>query len=102
MWFRLRKTFSRGRLVVPLRLTRMRRWRRALAARVSSGLNVRLLLLGAGLASLASDHFFGVLDAFALVRLGRPYPAHLGGDFANQLFIGTGDDDRVALDREAD
>src|SRR5947209_14394598 len=89
----------------------MRRWRRVRAARVSRGLNMAwvtylltyLLLLGAGLASLASDDFLGVLDALALVRLGRAHAPDLRGNLADQLLIGASDDDGVRrLDGEAD
>src|SRR6266852_2643152 len=105
MWCRLRKTLSRGRLPVPLSVTRIRRWRRALAARVSSGLNIvlsRLLLLRAGLAGLATNDFFGVLDPFALVRLGRTDAADLRRRFTDQLFVSPADGDSVGHHDEAD
>src|ERR1051326_2774017 len=80
----------------------MRRWGRARAPRVSNGLNMALLLLCAGLASLASNDLFRVLDALALVWLGGTHAPHLRGDLADQLFVGAGDGDRVALHREGD
>src|SRR6266851_8632561 len=105
MWCRLRKTLSRGRAPVPLSDTRIRRWRRARAARVSRGLNMilsRLLLLGAGLTGLATDDFFGVLDPFAFVRLGRTHAADLRRRLTDQLLVGAADGNGVSHDREAD
>src|ERR1051326_3496487 len=104
MCCRLRNTFKRGRCCVPLSLTRMRRWRRWRAARVSMGLNISvdLLLLGAGLAVLASHHFLGVLDALGFVWLGWTDPSHLRGYLADRLLVGATDGDRIALHGETD
>src|SRR5580693_2662602 len=50
----------------------------------------RLLLL----AFLAADMFLGVLDALALVGLGRPVRADLGGDLADPLAVGAAHHDQ--------
>ena len=57
----------------------------------------------AGLAGLAQDPLTFVLDALALVGLGRTDAADLGRLVAHHLLVGTGDEDRgVVLDREGD
>src|SRR5215471_13392508 len=61
-----------------------------------------LLLLRAGLAGLTADDFFGVLDAFALVRLGWPHAADLRRDLTHQLLVRATDGDRVGLNGEGD
>src|SRR5258708_9736852 len=65
-----------------------------------------LLLLAAhftGLAGFAADHFFGVLNAFPLVRLRLANPTDVGGHLADQLLIGPPHaESRRAVHREAD
>ena len=47
----------------------------------------------AGLAFLAADDLVAVLDALALVRLGRPELADAGGGHAHQVLVGPADRD---------
>src|SRR4051812_48314543 len=98
MCCRLRYTFSRGRSAVPLSLTRRRRWRRRRASRVSSCLIIAspaYLLLATGLAGLAANHFLGVLDPLALVRLRGPHPADARRRLAHELLVRAGHRDAV-------
>src|SRR3954447_12793403 len=114
MWFRLRKTASRGRAPSPDTRRRMRVWRLCReAARLATVvmrwflcLSLGGLLLAAdlaGLAGLAADLLAGVANALALVGLGlarRPDPR---GDLPDELLVDA--DDREAgrvLDLEAD
>src|SRR6478672_12700333 len=57
--------------------------------RMSPKAESRLGLLG----FLADDVLAGVLHALALVRFRRTETADLGGDFADALLVGAGDDD---------
>src|SRR6267142_4650874 len=114
MWFRLRKTASRGRPVSPLTRSRRRAWRLCRAAErlaVAVILWVLGLLCGglllaaalAGLAGLAPDLLAGVADTLALVRLGLARRADARGDLADELLVDAehGELGRV-LELEAD
>src|SRR5262245_1707854 len=79
-----RNTTSRGRSALPRTLARTRRWRRRRAS-----LTVRL----GTLAHLSADVLALVADPFALVRLGRAHLADLGGRLADDLLVGSLDDD---------
>src|SRR5262252_458195 len=84
-----RKTLRRGRPAAAWRSAwRMRRWRRAKRA-LRSDMGPLLLL-----AFLAPDGLGRILDALALVRLGRTQAADFGGDLADLLAIGAGNLDR--------
>src|SRR5215470_3621137 len=84
-----RKTLRRGRPAAAWRSAwRVRRWRRAKRA-LRSDMGPLLLL-----AFLAPDGLGRILDALALVRLGRTQAADFGGDLADLLAIGAGNLDR--------
>src|SRR3712207_3815874 len=111
MWFRLRKTASRGREPEPAMRRRIRSWRLRRAAprlpeaavpRLPGGrcvmgrLSSRSLLLAAdlaGLAGLPADALPGVLDALALVRLGLPGRPDAGGHLTDELLVDAHDGD---------
>src|SRR5881296_3923513 len=95
MWLRLRKTARRGRLGVPVRRSRTRRWRRTRAARGKRDFFMGACLVGglAGLPGLAAHVFASVANAFALVRLGRADLANVGRDLPDLLPVD-------ALDRD--
>src|SRR6266850_1543747 len=99
----LRKTARRGRSGVPVTLTRTRLCRfRRLTLR-----SVRLITRSpahryqlrsccgfrplAGLPGLAADLLAAVHDALALVRLGRPEPAEIGGHLSDVFVRDAGD-----------
>src|SRR5216684_1414495 len=73
---------------------RVRRWRRAKRA-LRSDMVMPLLLL----AFLAPDRLGRVLDALALVGLGRTQAADLGGQLADLLAVSAGDLDLGRLQR---
>src|SRR5258708_26699644 len=82
-----RNTLRRGRPAPALcSAKRVRRWRRAKRA-VRSDMVIPLLLL----AFLAPDRLGRILDALALVRLGRAQAADLGRELPDFLAIGAGD-----------
>ena len=58
-------------------------------------LNLNLLTALAGLAFLAADMLINILDALALVRLGRTLLADFRRELAHLLLVGTGDNDLV-------
>src|SRR5512133_3468147 len=102
MWFRLRKTASRGRDASPARCRRRRAcrfWRAAPRLNVAVirwflGLSSGWLLLAAdlaGLAGLAADLLAGVANALALVRLGLAGRPDARGDLADQLLVDADD-----------
>src|SRR2546423_1336669 len=89
-----RKTTSLGRSALPRTLARTRRCRRRRAS-----LTVRL----GTLADLSADVLALVADSLALVRLGRAHLANLGGRLADDLFVGSLDNDlRRRRDLEGD
>src|SRR6185312_5809895 len=75
-----RYTASRGRAAVPVIFDRTRRWRR----RRPCSLVLTAVALRS-LSDLALDVLVGVADALALVRLGWPPLADLGGGLADAL-----------------
>src|SRR6266850_3872886 len=82
-----RNTLRRGRPAPALRRAwRVRRWRRAKRA-LRSDMVMPLLLL----AFLAPDRLGRILDALALVGLGRAQAADLGRELPDLLAVGTGD-----------
>src|SRR5688500_12898865 len=85
-----RYTARRGRCAVPTTFLRTRRWRRTR----SSVFDLIRLCLSAlwsrscsGLPGLALDHFVGVADSLALVRLGLPQLADVGGHLPHELLV---------------
>src|SRR5512140_1350897 len=100
MWLRLRYTERRGRSCEPstfLRMCALRRSRSvcffmfvvALITRLPScGWCWRLPFRSPRLALLAAHRFLGVLDALALVRLGRAQLADLRRDQADLVLVG--------------
>src|SRR5699024_12792479 len=53
------------------------------------------LLLRAGLTDLAADDLVRILDALALIRLGGPLLAVLGGEMTDLLLVAADDDELV-------
>src|SRR5215510_1434069 len=101
MWRALRNTASRGRSEVPstrLRSERCRFFRPSFLKLTSTSMFAFLYLAataaatarGTGLADLLLDHFLDVLDALALVRLGGPQLADLGGRLTDEVAVGAG------------
>src|SRR5258707_5340857 len=85
-----RKTLRRGRTPAAWRSAkRVRRWRRAKRALLSDMVLSPLLLL----AFLAADLLGRILDALALVGLGRTQAADLRGELSDLLTIRAGDFD---------
>src|SRR3954447_7650490 len=54
------------------------------------------------LTRLAADHFVGVLDAFALVRIGLAQRADFGGGLSDLLLVDAGDGDVIGLRLDGD
>src|SRR5262245_52727563 len=84
---------------LPIALSRMARRTRALRR---SALSRRGFIVGLPsllLAFLAEDVFAGVLDALALVGLGRPVIANLGSYLADLLLVDAGHHDLGGLRR---
>src|SRR5262245_48640562 len=79
-----RKTARRGRSAVPCTFARTRRCRRSRAS-----LTVRL----GTLADLSANVLARVADPLALIRLGRPHLADLGGRLADHLLVRSLDED---------
>ena len=98
MFFSLRNTFRRGRSGVPDNLGADSLMAlQTLSVGIGSFNHYRhtSLLLGAGLTDLAADDFVDILDALALIRLGRTLLADFRGELADLLLVGAGDDDLV-------
>src|SRR5215510_8571507 len=91
-----RCTDSRTR---PAALSRMARRTRALRRSALSRRGFIVELPSLLLAFLAEDVLAGVLDALALVRLGRPIVANLGGHLADLLLVDAGHHDLGGLRR---
>src|SRR3954470_3358099 len=60
------------------------------------------VLLACCLTRLAADHFVGVLDAFALVRIGLAQRADFGGGLSDFLLVDAGDGDGAGLRFDGD
>src|SRR3954470_16223304 len=60
------------------------------------------VLLACCLTRLAADHFVGVLDAFALVRIGLAQRADFGGGLSDLLLVDAGDGDVIGLRLDGD
>src|SRR5712671_45115 len=97
MWFRLRYTDRRGRSVLPDTLNRMRALRFSRRSLFFWMVDSLMALSRPRLALLAADGFLGVLDALALVRLGRPHLADLRGGEPHQVLVGALHRDPVGL-----
>src|SRR5882762_932268 len=97
MWFRLRYTDRRGRSVLPDTLNRMRALRFSRRSLFFWMVDSLMALSRPRLALLAADGFLGVLDALALVRLGRPHLADLRGGEPHQVLVGALHRDPVRL-----
>src|SRR5881227_1298251 len=54
------------------------------------------------LTCLAANHFVGVLDAFALVRIGLAQRADFGGGLSDFLLVDSGDGDVAGLGLDGD
>src|SRR4051812_15545113 len=91
-----RNTTRRGRAWVPDRVLRTRTWRRS---RFADAVVAFAILLASRLAGLPANDFARVLDALALVRLGRTQVAQLGRDLPHFLLVGAVDHDRRRLRR---
>src|SRR5215813_1699170 len=91
-----RCTDSRTR---PAALSRMARRTRALRRSALSRRGFIVELPSLLLAFLAEDVLAGILDALALVGLGRPEVANLGRDLADPLLVDTGHHDLGRLRR---
>src|SRR3954463_7361091 len=61
-----------------------------------------LVLLARGLTRLAANDFVGVLDAFALVRIGLAERTDLGGGLSDFLLVDAGDGDVVGFRLDGD
>src|SRR5205814_2562395 len=59
-------------------------------------------LLASRLAGFPANHFIGVLDAFALVRIGLAERTDFGGGLSDFLFVDAGDGDVAALGLDGD
>src|SRR5512133_2044431 len=97
----LRKTHIRGRSGTPLTRLRILAWRFCLASSpvfftVASPYRGAL---GAGLADLAPDPLFDVLDPLALVGLGGADAADVRRDRADEALVDPLDDDLVLARR---
>src|SRR3974390_696405 len=89
-----RNTARRGRSAVPATFLRTRRWRRS---RCSDFVRLMRIPLLRRLAGLATDVLAGVPDALALVGLGLPDLANIGGDLTDELLVVSAHDDARRL-----
>src|SRR6185503_8560652 len=97
MCFAERNTDSRGRSVVPLTFLRIDAFRRRRLSSLLLAMIVASSLRGAGLADLAVNHFLEILDALALVGLGRADVADLRRGLAELLAIDPAQDHHVLV-----
>src|SRR5690349_16179193 len=91
----------RGRCSVPARLRRMRSRIRPRDATLCFAWSMSYLL-ACGLAGLPANHFVGVLDAFALVRIGLAEGTDLRRGLPDELLVVAGDGDVTGLGVDGD